>query len=92
MFLSLFKLLFILKELCKLYFNRWLKSFNIKTASHASQRIVSEKLSGDDFIVENAPFTFEKESKGTFEIKDATFGYIESLQTHIFRHLDQLER
>ncbi|XP_065675300.1 uncharacterized protein LOC136091551 [Hydra vulgaris] len=71
--------------------SRWLKSFDIQTASHASQRIVSEKLSGCDFIVENAPFTFEKEIKGTFEIKDASYGYIENLQTHIFKHLDQLE-
>ncbi|XP_065663349.1 uncharacterized protein LOC136085802 isoform X2 [Hydra vulgaris] len=71
--------------------SRWLKSFNINTASHSSQRIVAEKLSGDDLIVENAPFTFEKKEKGTFEIKYASWGYIENLPMHILRHLDQLE-
>ncbi|XP_065652751.1 uncharacterized protein LOC136080061 [Hydra vulgaris] len=71
--------------------SRWLKSFNINTASHSSQKIVAEKLSGDDLIVENAPFTFEKKEKGTFEIKYASWGYIENLPMHILRHLDQLE-
>ncbi|XP_065667726.1 uncharacterized protein LOC136088017 [Hydra vulgaris] len=71
--------------------SRWLKNFNINTASHSSQRIVAEKLSGDDLIVENAPFTFEKKEKGTFEIKYASWGYIENLPMHILRHLDQLE-
>ncbi|XP_065641217.1 uncharacterized protein LOC124812048 isoform X1 [Hydra vulgaris] len=71
--------------------SKWLKSFNINTASHSSQRIVAEKLSGDDLVVENAPFTFEKEEKGTFEIKYVSWGYIENLPMHILRHLDQLE-
>ena len=42
--------------------------------------------------MENAPFTFEKEEKGTFEIKYVSWGYIENLPMHILRHLDQLER
>ncbi|XP_047122567.1 uncharacterized protein LOC124806044 [Hydra vulgaris] len=70
---------------------RWLRSFYINTASHSSQRIVAEKLSGDDLVVENAPFPFEKEEKGTFEIKYVSWGYIENLPMHILRHLDQLE-
>ncbi|XP_065681190.1 uncharacterized protein LOC124817533 [Hydra vulgaris] len=71
--------------------SKWLKSFNINTASYSSHRLVAEKLSGDYLIIENAPFTFEKEEKGIFKIKYVSWGYIENLPMHILRHLDQLE-
>nr|XP_047128084.1 uncharacterized protein LOC124808929 [Hydra vulgaris] len=42
-------------------------------------------------IVENAPFAFQKEVKGTFDIKLAPWGYIEHLPTNILRHFNKLE-
>ena len=67
-------------------------SYASQRASYASQRVVAENWSGDDIVVENAPFTFYKEENGKFEINLAPWGYIKDLSTHILRHLDQLER
>ncbi|XP_065652979.1 uncharacterized protein LOC124812446 isoform X1 [Hydra vulgaris] len=63
--------------------SKWLKTFDIGIASHASQRVIFDRLSGDDIIVESAPFAFQKEKKGTFEIKLASWGYIENLPANI---------
>nr|XP_047139201.1 BRCA1-associated RING domain protein 1-like [Hydra vulgaris]XP_047139202.1 BRCA1-associated RING domain protein 1-like [Hydra vulgaris] len=49
--------------------SRWLKKYDITTASNASQRVVAENWSGNN-IVENAPFTFKKEQKGKIEINE----------------------
>ncbi|XP_065667254.1 uncharacterized protein LOC136087752 isoform X3 [Hydra vulgaris] len=71
--------------------SRWLKTFGINTASNDSQRMVAESWSGNDIVVENAPFTFQKEKKGKFEIKEALWGYITDLRNHILRYLENLE-
>ncbi|XP_047136184.1 uncharacterized protein LOC124813329 isoform X3 [Hydra vulgaris] len=71
--------------------SRWLKKYDITTASNASQRVVAENWSGNDIIVENAPFTFKKEQKGKIEINEVPWGYIADLPKHIFTHLEQLE-
>ena len=42
-----------------LFYNfRWLKTFNVKTDAQNKQRKVAKEWSGDDVIVEEAPFTF----------------------------------
>ena len=73
--------------------NRWLKTFNIKCASNGKQRIVAKEWSGDDLIVENGPFRFEKkESKGNFEVRLAPWAYIDDLNSNIQCLLNNLER
>ena len=74
-------------------FYRWLRTFNVKTASHARQRIVSKKWSVDDLVVENAPFQFElKDRKGEREIRSAPWGYINDLPQNIIAQLENLQR
>ena len=34
----------------------WLRTFNVTTASHARQQNITDEWSGDDLIVEVAPF------------------------------------
>ena len=42
---------------------RWLKTFNIGTASQAKQRKASQSWSGEELVVEDAPFTFHSTEK-----------------------------
>ena len=71
---------------------RWLHTFNIKAASESKQRKVAKAWSGDNLIVEDAPFTFPvKDKKGVFAIKTAAWGYINDLPAQIMNHLDSLK-
>ena len=73
--------------------NRWLRTFNVTTASHVRQRLVASEWSGDDLVVELAPFQSEIPDKtGHYEIRSAPWGYIDDLSKNIMRRLDNLER
>ena len=73
--------------------NRWLRTFNVTTASHVRQRLVANEWSGDDLVVELAPFQSEIPDKtGHYEIRSAPWGYIDDLSKNIMRRLDNLER
>ena len=62
-------------------------------ASINKQRNVANNWSGDDFQVEDAPFTFPvKDKKGHYQIKTAAWGYIKDLPRHILEHLDRLDK
>jgi len=70
------------------HFSRWLKTFNVGTASQAKQRKLATEWSGDDLVVEDAPFTFPvKDKKGIYQVKTAAWGYIKDLPNHILGHL-----
>ena len=71
---------------------RWLKTFfNIKVDAIGKQRKVADTWSGDDIVVEEAPFKFPiKEKKGCYTIKSAPWGYVSSLTNHITDVLDSL--
>ena len=72
---------------------RWLQTFNVTTASHARQRKVADEWSGDDLIIENAPFQSDVcDDTGHYEFSSAPWGYIDDLPSHIMNHLDDLER
>ena len=52
-----------------------------------------ETWSGENYQVEDAPFTFPiKDKKGHFEVKTAPWGYIKDLPAHILDHLDKLDK
>ena len=73
-------------------YSRWLKTFKVQTASQCKQRKTARNWSGDDIMVEEAPFTFPvKDKKGLFVIKTAAYGYIDDLPKHIMIHLDNLK-
>ena len=72
---------------------RWLRTFNVTTASHARQRKVADEWSGDDLIIEVAPFQSDVcDDTGHYEICSASWGYIDNLPLHIMNRLDELER
>ena len=72
---------------------RWLRTFNVTTASHARQRKVADEWSGDDLIIEVAPFQSDVcDDTGHYEICSAPWGYIDDLPLHIMNRLDDLER
>ena len=63
---------------------RWLRTFNVTTASYARQRKVADEWSGDDLIVENAPFQSDAcDDTGHYEINLAPLDYIDDLPSHI---------
>ena len=73
--------------------HRWLKTFNIKTASNNKQRNIAKSWAGDSVKVEETPFTFEiKDQKGKYEVRTSPWGYIYDLQEHIVKLLDCLKK
>ena len=73
------------------YLCRWLKTFNVKTASNIKQREVAAEWSGKDTVVEETPFRFQiMDNKGHYEIKTAPWGYIKDLMLHVTNLLDCL--
>ena len=74
-------------------FVRWLSTFNIKTASNAKQRSTADTWSYCSFTVENAPFQFKiADKKSHYEIRSATWGYINNLPEFVLDLLDNLDR
>ena len=72
---------------------RWLQTFNVTTASNARQWKVADEWSGDDLIIEVAPFQSDVcDDTGHYEICSAPWGYIDDLPLHIMNRLDDLER
>jgi len=53
---------------------------------------LATEWSGDDLVVEDAPFTFPvKDKKGIYQVKTAAWGYIKDLPNHILGHLISLK-
>ena len=78
---------------CHAFSNRWLGTFNVTPASHVRQRLVAKEWSGDDLVVELAPFQSEIPDKtGHYEIRSAPWGYSDDLSKNIMHRLDNLER
>ena len=74
-------------------FFRWLNTFKeIKVAGHGKQLKVADAWSGDDIVVENAPFKFAGEKKGDFSIKTAPWGYLDDIQSHVIGLLECLQK
>ncbi|XP_065642412.1 uncharacterized protein LOC136074041 [Hydra vulgaris] len=72
---------------------RWLKTKDIKCASNKKQRKVAKSWSGEDWVVCNAPFNFLlKDSSDSFESKNAPWGYIKDLPSHITNKLNLLKK
>ena len=69
---------------------RWLRTFNMKTASLNKQRKVAKTWSVEDLIVENAPFQMDVHGKR--EIQSVLWGYIFNLVGNINTMLDNLHR
>lgn len=70
---------------------RWLKTFDIDTASQSKQRKIAKSWQGDDIITDNTPFRFEvKDKKAVYEIRAAAWCYIEDLPSHIIGYLEKL--
>lgn len=68
-----------------------MKSFNINIASQGKQRKLAKAWTGDDIETHSVPFRFQrKDKRGLFEIKEAPWGYILDLPTHILGYLDCL--
>ena len=73
------------------YSLRWLKTFNIKTASLQKQRVVANAWSGDDLVSEFAPLMFPAtENKNKREMKLAPWAYVSDLPGHIIKLLTSL--
>ena len=69
-----------------------MKSFNIKVASQAKQRKVAKAWTGDDIQVEDAPFRFQlRDKKGHYEVKEAPWGYVIDVPSHVLGYLDSLD-
>ena len=71
-------------------FFRWLRTFNIKSASLNKQRGVAKTWSVEDLIVENAPFQVDVHGKR--EIQSVPWGYMFNLVGNINTMLDNLHR
>ena len=41
---------------CHAFSNRWLRTFNVTITFHVRQRLLANEWSGDNFVVELAPF------------------------------------
>ena len=72
------------------HFYRWLRSFDINTASQQKLRNVANEWAGNDLITEDAPFTFLK-SKNVYEIRQAPWSYLADLPLNVLNHMDKLE-
>ncbi|XP_065658417.1 uncharacterized protein LOC136082931 [Hydra vulgaris] len=71
----------------------WLETKDIKCASNKKQRKVAKSWSGVDLVVCNAPFNFLlKDSSDSFEVKNAPWGYIKDLPSHIINKLNLLKK
>ena len=71
-------------------FFRWLRTFNIKSASLNKQRGVAKTWSVEDLIVENAPFQVDVHGKR--EIQSVPWSYMFNLVGNINTMLDNLHR
>ena len=71
-------------------FFRWLRTFNIKSASLNKQRGVAKTWSVEDLIVENAPF--QVDIRGKREIHLVPWGYMFNLVSNVNTMLDKLHR
>ena len=71
--------------------SRWLKSLNVNVASQSKQRCIAKEWTGDDIVVENVAFRFQlKDKRGQYVVKEAPWGYIADLPTHVLYYLDAL--
>ena len=72
--------------------SRWLKMFNVSMASNAKQRIVAKQWHGDNFTVEEAPFTFPvKDRRSQYKICSAPLAYVKNFPAHVKNLLDLLD-
>ena len=65
---------------------RWLRTFNMKSASINKQRQVAKTWSVGDLIVENAPF--QVDVCGKREIHSVSWGYMFNLVSNVNNMLD----
>ena len=71
-------------------FFRWLRTFNIKSASLNKQKVVAKTWSFKDLIVENAPFQVDVHGKR--EIQSVPWGCMFNLVGNVNTMLDNLHR
>ena len=79
--------------LCHLHFVMLSLIGGFEHYNHVRQPLVANKWSGDDSVVELAPFQSEFPDKtGHYEIRSAPWGYIGDLSKNIMHRLNNLER
>ena len=69
-----------------------MRHHNINMASESKQRSIVKAWSSDDIKVEQIPLFFEnKNKKGSLQLQDSAWGYINDLPAHVLAYLDSLK-